>query len=223
MNPLLRSVARASYTSAWLFLAGDVASQLLFPEVKPTSVPALGLREEPKVAPNSAASAISTPGLPAGLASSLESFDSARALKFASIGAFLHGPFYHEVFRFLDARFGAAKTASVIVTKTAVNQLCFSPLFMAMVLAYSAALEGDSPLERVRSQFVDVYTNFLYVWPVSNLVTFRFIPPAHRILFVNFVGFGWNIYLSWVTAAAAAATHAALDHGPSVVDMHSAE
>lgn len=34
------------------------------------------------------------------------------------------------------------------------------------------------------------------VWPVANLINFAFVPPPLRVLFMNIVGLGWNIYLA---------------------------
>ncbi|CAN0391400.1 unnamed protein product, partial [Laminaria digitata] len=34
------------------------------------------------------------------------------------------------------------------------------------------------------------------IWPVANLINFAFVPANLRVLFMNFVGLGWNIYLS---------------------------
>lgn len=34
------------------------------------------------------------------------------------------------------------------------------------------------------------------VWPVANLINFAFVPANLRVLFMNVIGLGWNIYLS---------------------------
>lgn len=34
------------------------------------------------------------------------------------------------------------------------------------------------------------------IWPVANMINFAFVPAKLRVLFMNFVGLGWNIYLS---------------------------
>lgn len=34
------------------------------------------------------------------------------------------------------------------------------------------------------------------LWPVANLLNFAFVPANLRVLFLNFVGLGWNIFLS---------------------------
>ncbi len=34
------------------------------------------------------------------------------------------------------------------------------------------------------------------LWPVANMISFTFVPVQLRVLFMNFVGLGWNMYLS---------------------------
>ncbi|CAN0107110.1 unnamed protein product, partial [Ectocarpus sp. 13 AM-2016] len=34
------------------------------------------------------------------------------------------------------------------------------------------------------------------LWPMANMINFLFVPVKLRVLFMNFVGLGWNIYLS---------------------------
>eukprot|EP00752_Nemacystus_decipiens_P014597 g12999.t1 len=34
------------------------------------------------------------------------------------------------------------------------------------------------------------------IWPIANMINFAFVPAKLRVLFMNFVGLGWNIYLS---------------------------
>jgi protein Mpv17 len=36
------------------------------------------------------------------------------------------------------------------------------------------------------------------LWPFAHLVTFYFIPPQFRMLWLNFVGLNWSIYLSYM-------------------------
>jgi len=34
------------------------------------------------------------------------------------------------------------------------------------------------------------------VWPMINLVNFKFMPPQHRVAFMSFMSVGWNAYAS---------------------------
>jgi hypothetical protein len=37
------------------------------------------------------------------------------------------------------------------------------------------------------------------VWVPAQFLNFKFVPPGFQVLFSNFVGFGWNIYMSYAT------------------------
>ncbi|KAI9202372.1 uncharacterized protein BJ171DRAFT_584278 [Polychytrium aggregatum] len=190
----LKAVSRASVVSGVLFLAGDVLSQWLFPN------PA---RQQPhrKLVPPSVSETVhEARWIPEALKPALEKWDLDRSLKFAALGTLLHGPFFHETFRFLDWRFGHKKTLGTIALKIAVNQIFFAPVFNVAILSASAWLDGESAEDRIRTRFADIYTNSVIVWSTSNFVNFRFVPPAWRILYINLVGIGWNIYLSWATS-----------------------
>ena len=37
----------------------------------------------------------------------------------------------------------------------------------------------------------------MLVWPIPNLINLFYIPLRYRVLFVNSLGFFWNIYVNW--------------------------
>lgn len=37
------------------------------------------------------------------------------------------------------------------------------------------------------------------IWPAAMVVNFWFMPLKYQVLFANFVGFFWNIILSYIT------------------------
>jgi protein Mpv17 len=41
-------------------------------------------------------------------------------------------------------------------------------------------------------------TNYA-VWVPAMFINFKFVPPTLQVLFSNFIGFGWNIYLSKIS------------------------
>lgn len=48
----------------------------------------------------------------------------------------------------------------------------------------------------VRQNLWDTMTVCWKVWPLANLINFAFVPANLRVLFMNLVGIGWNIFLS---------------------------
>jgi hypothetical protein len=37
------------------------------------------------------------------------------------------------------------------------------------------------------------------IWPAATLVNLMFVPIQYRVLFANFIGLFWNMYLSFIT------------------------
>lgn len=42
------------------------------------------------------------------------------------------------------------------------------------------------------------------IWPLVNVINFKFVPANLRVLFGNFVGFLWGIYVMQLTNSSAA-------------------
>jgi hypothetical protein len=36
------------------------------------------------------------------------------------------------------------------------------------------------------------------VWPLANLINYKFVPLSQRVLFIQGIALGWNVYLSLV-------------------------
>ncbi|KAJ3165715.1 hypothetical protein HDU88_003908 [Geranomyces variabilis] len=128
--------------------------------------------------------------------------DWERTAKFGLCGAVLHGPYFLYGFRHVDRLIGTGKPSFAnAIKKAAVSQVTLFPVFIASFLSLSALLDGASPTERVRLKFKEVFVNGALVWPLANVISFRFVPVALRIPYVNLVGLGWNTYLSSVNGA----------------------
>ncbi|KAI8917556.1 hypothetical protein DFJ77DRAFT_456824 [Powellomyces hirtus] len=159
---------RASLTSGSLFFAGDILSQKL-------------------AHARSGGTSYNAPPI-----------DWNRTGKFALSGLLLHGPYFLYGFRQVDRLCGHQATLLNAVKKAVVSQVTLFPVFICSFLAFSAVLDGEAPLPRIRGKFQEVFVNGTLVWPVANVISFRFVPVAYRIPYVNLVGLGWNTYLSSV-------------------------
>lgn len=53
-----------------------------------------------------------------------------------------------------------------------------------------AILEGNDPLERLRTTFGTAYKTNLMLWPWVQAANFTFVPLEHRVLVVNLVSLG---------------------------------
>jgi hypothetical protein len=63
------------------------------------------------------------------------------------------------------------------------------------MLGFSAALDREDAISRIKKQFLPIFMNGFYCWPLANIITFRYIPVAYRMIWINFVGLFWNTYL----------------------------
>lgn len=88
--------------------------------------------------------------------------------------------------------------------RVALDQLLFSPVFIAIYFLYNGILERDSEYKKpVLKQLGDGYLPALTanykVWPAVQCITFSLIPLNFRLMFVNCVAIGWCAYLSNLT------------------------
>ncbi|CAM9643416.1 unnamed protein product, partial [Hapterophycus canaliculatus] len=66
----------------------------------------------------------------------------------------------------------------------------------ALTTGSGAVAAGKKAGSMLRSNIVGTMIVCWKLWPVANLINFAFVPAKLRVLFMNFVGLGWNIYLS---------------------------
>ncbi|KAI9311710.1 putative integral membrane protein, Mpv17/PMP22 family [Dichotomocladium elegans] len=89
-------------------------------------------------------------------------------------------------------------------TAKATDQVFFAPLglaifFTVMGLAESGKWEGVQ--EKFRDAFKPALMANYTVWPLVQLINFKFMPLQYRLPFVSALGILWNAYLSWINNA----------------------
>ncbi|KAJ3019963.1 hypothetical protein HKX48_001508 [Thoreauomyces humboldtii] len=136
--------------------------------------------------------------------------DWTRAGKFGLGGALIHGPWFLQGFRVVDRIFGTQPTLPNAVRKALFAQVTLFPAFLVLFLGFQSVLDGNSPTVRIRDDFTRVFTTGTAVWPLANVMGFRFVPATYRIPYINMVALGWNTYLSSVNDASAREEAAAL-------------
>jgi len=139
-----------------------------------------------------------------------------RVVKFTALGTFLVGPTLHVWYGFLARRIPSPGFTGTIY-RLALDQLVFAPCFIPVFFASALALDGtpDLIIPKIKSDwFTTVMANYA-VWVPAQFLNFKYIPPSFQVLFSNSVGFGWNIYFSYMTYKARASA-------PSAVSMPSA-
>lgn len=50
-------------------------------------------------------------------------------------------------------------------------------------------------VEKVQALFLPTFASGSVFWPLANVLNFRFVPPTHRVLYVNAMGLLWNAFL----------------------------
>jgi len=79
-----------------------------------------------------------------------------------------------------------------------------APTGLAMFLASMGLMEGRDA-EHIHRKFKDLYGQAIIanwqVWPLAQLVNFRFMPLAYRVPFQSTCGVFWTLYLSLLNSA----------------------
>jgi protein Mpv17 len=88
-----------------------------------------------------------------------------------------------------------------ILARVAIDQTVFAPVFIGVFLSSMAILEGGRPKDKLAQSYVPALTANYMIWPWVQLANFKFVPPDHRLLFVNTIAIGWNCYLSYLNGA----------------------
>jgi len=143
-------------------------------------------------------------------------YDWRRTARFATVGALLHGPFFHTGFGALD-RWRPGKDVASVIAKTAAGQVTLFPTYLAGAL-FSLALLAGAPAadaaSQARSGWPRAFAAGCAFWPAANLVNFSLVPAGlPRVAFVNAAAVAWNTYLSLVASDEAAAGGAAKARG----------
>jgi len=126
------------------------------------------------------------------------SLDVVRAGRMAAFGVCFLGPVMHNWFNFLE-RILPGATAGPVFKKMLVDQAVMSPAFTAIFFTALGAMEGRS-FGEIKQTLTEKFwptliTNY-YVWPAGQILNFYVVPVQLRVLWLNGVGLGFNIYLS---------------------------
>lgn len=130
-------------------------------------------------------------------------WDLVRTARFVLLGTCLVGPAVHTWYGALNRHLPGA-TLRATLQRTFFDQAVFAPAFLPLWVACNMTLEGRRPRD-VQAALRADYPNLLVanwaLWTPAQLVTFGLVPPKFQVLFSNMVGFVWNVYLSYKSAA----------------------
>ena len=90
----------------------------------------------------------------------------------------------------------------VVLAKVFLDQTTFSPAYNLFYFYVIGLLEGRSLQfihDKIAREFVLVMMMNYKVWPLVNVLNFKFVPPNLRVLFGNIVGIFWTAYVIQLT------------------------
>ncbi|XP_049951390.1 protein Mpv17-like isoform X2 [Schistocerca serialis cubense] len=129
----------------------------------------------------------------------MKDFDVMRLLRFGAIGGIYIGPVLRTWFGFLDSRF-KGRSAIIVVKKVALDQLCFVPLFLGVlvsIIGFGNGKSVDQVKEKLEADYPDIMMTNYKIWPLVQTLNFSVVPVHYQVPLVQVVAVGWNTYMSW--------------------------
>ncbi|KAJ1452574.1 hypothetical protein M885DRAFT_526287 [Pelagophyceae sp. CCMP2097] len=127
-----------------------------------------------------------------------ESIDWKRTARMATFGLLWHGPSGHYFYGSLDAKMPGT-AMSTVFKKVAIDQSMFNPLFGIAFFSYLGLCEGKTPSQvgdKIKADLPTAVTGSWLFWIPAHTVNFRFVPASQRLLYINTLQLGYNIFLS---------------------------
>lgn len=127
-------------------------------------------------------------------------YDPMRTLRMGSFGFLIHGSTGHFFYGFLDSKFPGTAPVTV-ATKVFIDQTIWNPIFGCMFFGYLNFVEGKSWDDYVTKLKTDLKTAVMGSWAVwvpAHTINFAFIPPSQRLLYINTIQIGYNVFLSFL-------------------------
>ncbi|CAD8101485.1 unnamed protein product [Paramecium primaurelia] len=82
-----------------------------------------------------------------------------------------------------------------------IDQTVWSCYLLCHYLIIINFLESGSitkGIEAIKKNFTKVMITNWQVWPAAQIINFWLIPRPYQVLWVNLIGYFWNIYLSYI-------------------------
>ena len=127
-------------------------------------------------------------------------YDLMRTARLGSFGFLLHGTTGHYFYGFLDGKLPGTAPLTV-ASKVAIDQTIWNPIFGCMFFGYLSLMEGKSFDDYVNKLKADLKTAVMGSWAVwvpAHTINFAFVPPSQRLLYINSIQIGYNVFLSFL-------------------------
>jgi len=135
-------------------------------------------------------------------------YDWARTARFFAFGTVM-GPIIGRWNKVLELAFPLRTPNRPRVNPIALakrvgsDQIFMAPLGIAAFIGSMGFMEGRSDeqiAQKYRDMFVPALLTNWKVWPLAQLINFRYMPLAYRVPFSQTCGVFWNLYLSLLNA-----------------------
>ena len=108
-------------------------------------------------------------------------------------------------FVWLGQSFNFSSRVLSIVTKVAVNQLTFVPIFNSYFFGMQSLLAGDSvecTVDHIKRTVPVSFINSCKLWPMVTAISFAFVRLEYRSVFSGVIAVGWQTYLAFLNRQA---------------------
>jgi protein Mpv17 len=127
-------------------------------------------------------------------------YDYMRTVRLGSFGFLLHGTTGHYFYGMLDSKLPGTSPITV-ASKVAIDQTIWNPIFGCMFFGYLSLMEGKSWTDYTNKLKADLQTAVMGSWAVwvpAHTINFAFVPPQQRLLYINTIQIGYNVFLSFL-------------------------
>ncbi|VDM96819.1 unnamed protein product [Thelazia callipaeda] len=129
-------------------------------------------------------------------------YSGIRTVRFATLILFWIAPITYRWFLLLEKLKG--KPNLLPLKRMIIDQSMAAPTFTFTFITNLHLLERKpfhEALGIAKKEIIPVMKTNYRVWPAVQLVNFYLLPLRYRLVFVQFVGLFWNMYLSYATQA----------------------
>ncbi|KAK9475368.1 uncharacterized protein V1510DRAFT_427718 [Dipodascopsis tothii] len=133
-----------------------------------------------------------------------ERYDYMRTARMSFYGGVIFAPVVSHWYRFVTKTIVIPGRPNLeAVARMTADQTIFAPNGIAAFYVGMGLLEAkswDEIKQDLSDKWYPTMVGNYVVWPAVQIINFRFIPLAYRLLFVNSVSIGWNAFMSFINS-----------------------